>query len=130
MDEKTRCFWRGRKYQSAIIFLRPGLLLFFYSSPNQLYIYLCNSYYNIFSRLRSGAKKITITKIELSSKETCKRSDLARQLANESVLVEFAKGVEKNIVPCKKVIIFENNAKPFCTCQRSQLGLVDPDTFV
>ena len=62
-------------------------------------------------------KKITITKIELSSKETCKRSDLARQLANESALVEFAKGVEKNIVPCKKVISFENNAKPFCIFQ-------------
>ena len=71
---------------------------------------------------RSGAKKITITKIELSSKETCKRSDLARQLANESVLVEFAKGVEKNIVPCKKVISFENNAKLFCTCQNRNIA--------
>ena len=47
-------------------------------------------------------KKLQLQKIEVSSKETCKRSDLARQLANESALVEFAKGVEKNIVPCKK----------------------------
>lgn len=54
-------------------------------------------------------KKLQLQKIEVSSKETCKRSDLARQLANESALVEYAKGVEKIIVPCKKVISFENS---------------------